>query len=87
VAWRASKRYLEMPGPRHEADYYDQSQELHPLQRGDRMYIRCEGGPSNSRLEAFPPRLEIDESGGMYTLIDVGAREDWYYIFVPRLAR
>jgi len=36
--------------------FYDQSGEASPLERGDRMFVPCRGGPSNSRLEAFPPR-------------------------------
>jgi hypothetical protein len=87
MAWRGSRRLLEMPGPRHEPDHYDQSEEPVELGRGDRMFIRCEGGPSASRLEAFPPRLEVDERGGTYTLIDIGPRDEWYYLFVPTPAR
>jgi hypothetical protein len=56
------------------------------LEPGDRFFIVCEGGPSTSRLEVFPPRLEIDEKDGMYVLHDVGPREEWRYIFVPREA-
>ena len=44
----------------------------------------CEGGPSSSRLEMFPPRLEIDEDDGMYVLFDDGPRDQWRYVFVPR---
>jgi hypothetical protein len=54
---------------------------LHP---GDRFFIRCEGGPSTSRLEAFPPRLEVEESDGVYVLDDDGRRDQWRYLFVPR---
>jgi hypothetical protein len=82
MTWRAS-RFLDHPGPRHSPDWYDQSGELTVLDVGDRLFISCEGGPCISRLETFPPRLEIEESGGVYVLIDVGPREQWRYLFVP----
>ena len=48
------------------------------------MFIRCEGGgPSTSRLETFPPRLEVEERGGTYVLIDDGSRREWHYVWVP----
>jgi hypothetical protein len=50
---------------------------------GERLFIRCVGGPSRSRLERFPPPLEVVERDGMYVLVDDGAPEDWYYLFVP----
>ena len=34
------------------------------------MFVACEGGPSVSRLEYFPPRLEVPEKGGVYVLAD-----------------
>ena len=49
---------------------------------GDRMLIPCEGGPSVSRLETFPPRLEIEERGGIYVLVDDGDPRQWRYHFV-----
>jgi hypothetical protein len=52
-------------------------------QPGDRMFISCEGGPSVSRVERFPPPLEIEERGGMYVLVDDGPFEEWRYVFVP----
>ena len=48
------------------------------------MLVACEGGPSSSRLEAFPPRLEVVEADGLYVLVDDGPRESWRYVFVPR---
>lgn len=72
------------PEPRHSPDWYDQTGEDVPLEVGDRMLIACDGGPSTSRLEHFPPRLEVDEHDGMYVLIDIGPRVDWRYVFVPR---
>jgi hypothetical protein len=81
---RRAIRLLELPGPRHSAEWYDQSGEPNVLEAGDRMFIHCEGGPSNSRLEAFPPRLEIDEVDGTYALEDMGPRDAWRYVFVPR---
>lgn len=49
---------------------------------GDRIFVQCDGGPCLSRLERFPPRLEIDEQGGMYVLIDEGPAHEWRYLFV-----
>ena len=57
--------------------------EIENVRPGDRIFIRCEGGPCVSRLEHFPPRLEIDERGGLYVLIDDGDLDDWRYLFVP----
>ena len=47
------------------------------------MLIRCEGGPCSSRVEMFPPRLEVEERDGMYVLRDDGPRDNWCYVFVP----
>jgi hypothetical protein len=65
-------------------DWYDQSAEAVVLADGDRMFVACEGGPSHSRLEHFPPRLEIEERDGTYVLLDEGPRDRWRYVFVPR---
>ena len=54
------------------------------LAEGDRIFIACEGGPSQSRLEMFPPRLEVEEATGTYVLEDDGPRAAWRYVFVPR---
>ncbi len=70
-------------GPRHSPEWYDQTSEFIELRPGDRMFIPCIGGPCTSRLEHFPPRLEIRERGGTYTLVDVGPRNEWRYEFVP----
>lgn len=51
---------------------------------GERMLLRCEGGPSVSRLVTFPPPLEIEEETGLYVLQDEGPAEEWSYLFVPR---
>jgi hypothetical protein len=53
------------------------------IRSGDRLFVPCEGGPCQSRLEFFPPRLEIVERGGLYVLIDEGDVQDWRYLFVP----
>lgn len=47
------------------------------------MLIRCKGGPSISRLVRYPPPLEINESDGVYVLVDEGPPEAWTYDFVP----
>jgi len=85
VSWRGA-RYLNHPGPRHAPDWYDQSHEATVLAEGDRLLVRCEGGPSQSRLESFPPRLEVEESDGIYVLEDDGPRATWRYVFIPRPA-
>lgn len=51
-------------------------------QRGERVFVRCEGGPCLSRLVAVAPPLEIEEIGGMYILDDDGPQHDWVYVFV-----
>ena len=53
------------------------------LADGDRFLVMCEGGPCMSRLEVYPPRLEIEEHDGIYVLVDDGPRDDWCYVFVP----
>jgi hypothetical protein len=67
---------------RHSPDFYDQRGEFVTLSPGDRLLVPCEGGPSTSRLETYPPRLEIAERGGTYVLDDDGPREPWRYRFV-----
>ena len=83
MSWRGAK-YLHHPGPRHSPDWYDQSGEAVVLSAGDRLIIECVGGPSRSRVELFPPRLEIEERTGTYVLEDSGPRLDWRYVFVGR---
>jgi hypothetical protein len=53
------------------------------VERGERMLIPCDGGPSNSRLVRFPPPLEIEEGRGTYVLVDDGPPRQWRYQFVP----
>jgi hypothetical protein len=51
-------------GARHPADWrHDRLAEESMIQPGDRMFARCESGPSISRLETYPPQLEIEERG------------------------
>jgi len=83
MGWRGS-RYLDHPGPRRPAASYDQSDEDTVLDVGDRIFIPCEGGPASTRLESFPPRLEVEERDGLYVLMDDGPRDQWRYLFVPR---
>jgi hypothetical protein len=69
---------------RHSDEWYGDALRNRPLRRGDRMFIRCEGGPCISRLETFPPRIEIEERDGLYILVDDGPLEAWMYQFVTR---
>jgi hypothetical protein len=49
------------------------------------MFIGCKVGPSISRLEAFPRRIEIPEKSGIYVLVDDGPLEAWRYQFVATI--
>ena len=84
VARRSTYPYVE--GGRHSLQWYDQTDEEIVLQAGDRLFLRCDGGPCASRLEVYPPRLEIEERDGVYVLVDDGMREQWFYLFVPHRA-
>jgi hypothetical protein len=68
---------------RHSLDFYDQTAEDRMLGAGERFFVLCVGGPSESRLETFPPPLEMNERGGTYVLEDDGPRVEWRYRFVP----
>jgi len=68
--------------PRHSPGWYDQAAWVYDLREGDRMFIRCDSGPCSSRLELFPPRLEISEGGGTYVLTDDGPPWEWHYTFL-----
>ena len=81
---RSWQRQADRAAPRQSPDWYDQSRETTVLMAGDRLFVPCEGGPCRSRLEHFPPRLEIDEHDGTYVLADIGPRDEWKYVFVPR---
>lgn len=69
-------------GPRHSEGWYGEDLTDFSLRPGDRMFIPCEGGPCSSRLEVFPPRLEIEEGNGLYVLVDDGPTDAWTYQFV-----
>jgi hypothetical protein len=43
------------------------------------------GRPSISRLEPFPPRIEVPENSGIYVLVDDGPLEAWKYQFVATI--
>ena len=49
---------------------------------GERMFLPCRGGPSVSRLVTYPPPIEIEESDGLYVLVDDGPPHLWWYQFV-----
>lgn len=68
---------------RHSPDWYRRAFGAEPMRPGDRLFIRCDGGPCISRLEIFPPRIEIEERGGSYVLVDEGHLHSWSYFFVP----
>ncbi len=62
--------------------------ELRPATRplpqpGDRVFVRCEGGPCISRLVDYPLPLEIADWGGLYVLDDDGTQDEWNYFWVP----
>jgi hypothetical protein len=79
----ASPAPSTVDSPRHSPDWYEERLGPdYPPRPGDRLFIACEGGPCRSRLETFPPRLEVAEPGGMYVLEDVGPTEEWRYLFV-----
>lgn len=82
MAFSSSAGWLGGAQARHSDEWYGDALRGAPLQRGDRMFIRCEGGPCISRLETFPPTIEIEENGGFYVLIDDGSPEEWVYQFV-----
>lgn len=84
MSYRATRHQPPQPGARRPSGWYDQSAEPHGLEEGDRVLVTCEGGgPSVSRLETWPPRLEVPERGGTYVLVDIGPRADWRYLWVP----
>jgi len=70
---------------RHSEEWYVDALRNSPPQRGDRIFIRCEGGPCLSRLETFPPRIEIQEKSGLYILVDDSPTEAWIYQFVTTI--
>ncbi len=70
-------------GARHSADWYGSAPGKAPIRPGDRLFVECDGGPCISRLESFPPRIEIEEHGGLYVLLDDGPPHEWVYRFVP----
>jgi hypothetical protein len=70
-------------GARHSPHWYVQAGDDVVLRPGDRFFVLCDGGPCTSRLETYPPRVEIEERDGMYVLVDDGLRADWHYLFVP----
>jgi hypothetical protein len=74
-------------GARHSEGWYVDTLSDRLPHRGDRMFIRCEGGPCSSRLETFPPRIEIQERGGLYVLVDDGPPGAWVYQFVATAGR
>ena len=55
------------------------------MEDGERMLLPCDGGPSRRRRVRYPPPLEIEESNGMYVLVDEGPPEHWSYLFVPKV--
>jgi hypothetical protein len=56
------------------------------VQTGERFFIPCDGGPSTSRLERWPPPVEVEEATGLYVLMDDGPPDGWRYVFLPREA-
>ena len=72
------------PGPRHTTDWYESPGREKPgFWPGQKMLIPCDGGPSISRLDVYPPLLEVPERDGTYVLEDEGPVQQWHYRFVP----
>ena len=69
---------------RHSAEWYRAHFGTDPMRPGDQFLVHCDGGPRSARLETFPPRLEIEETGGVYVLVDDGPVHRWRYEFVLR---
>ena len=68
----------------HSAEWYRSLLDAGQIRVGDQLLLRCEGGPSISRLESFPPPLEVEEKGGVYVLDDEGPVYAWRYVFVAK---
>ena len=68
----------------HSPEWYRPLLDAGKILVGDQLMIRCEGGPSISRLETFPPPLEVDERGGVYVLDDDGPVYACRYVFVTK---
>jgi hypothetical protein len=71
-------------GASHSPEWYRSQLDSGEVRVGQQLLIRCQGGPSYSRLETFPPPLEVEERGGLYVLDDDGPVHRWRYEFVPR---
>lgn len=74
-----------MPGAGHGSNTHRRSGPgtMAGVEQGERMLIPCAGGgPCTSRLENYPPPLEIEERGGMYILVDDGLPDRWRYDWV-----
>ena len=71
-------------GPTDQGAFLNVVVELATTDSPRQLLIRCQGGPSYSRLETFPPPLEVEERGGLYVLDDDGPVHRWRYEFVPR---
>ena len=54
------------------------------VESGERMQIRCDGGPAIARAVRYPPPLELMVDGRVYVLVDVGPPEHWPYQFVAQ---
>jgi len=83
----SADRSVDHSGARHSDGWYADVLPDARVRAGDQLFIRCLGGPCMSRLETFPPRLEIPERGGIYVLVDDGPIEAWAYEFVGTFAR
>ncbi len=74
----------DRPRGTHSPEWYRPLLDAGAVRVGDQMLIRCVDGPSISRLETFPPPLEVEEPGGVYVLDDDGPVYAWRYLFVPK---
>ena len=82
IMGQSPERSGDQTEARHSEHWYADTLRTDRLRNGDQLFIRCHGGPCLSRLETFPPRVEVQEKGGVYVLVDDGPIEDWAHEFV-----
>ena len=71
-------------GARHSSDWYVRAPGAGSVPEGTLLALPCDDAPRRYRFERFPPRLEVEEHGGVYVLVDDGPVRFWRYRFVSR---